>query len=435
MDIFTEYEFGGPIGALAVMLFSHFIVYYLWICLAFNDGAVLIPTSLTDWSSMLGYVREYASPTWWAAKIYLGFLLVEGIFGVTLPGFRTDGLPVRSEGWKRLPYLCNAFQSWWLTLIGVCAAQFMGWINMASIVDHHGELLTMSIIVADSLAIYVYLSAYITRKVNRASGNVLYDTFMGINLNPRIGILDIKLFCEVRISWMILFFLTFSAACKQYQDYGYVANSMIIMLIAHLYYCNACCKGEERILACFDIIHENFGWMLAFWNLAGVPFSYCFNSMFLARHAPLDLNWGYFAVCVVVLLFAAWIHDTGNSQKNTFRQVLDGTFVQRNTFPQLPWGVLKNPKYMQTECGSKILIDGWFKYARKLPYTADIAMALIWGMSCEFTHLLPYFYFIFFVGMISHRYFRDVDRMQKKYGKDYKRYCEIVPYVFVPGIY
>lgn len=378
---------------------------------------------------------QNAIPGKLAFAIYLGFLLFESLLAFILPGFVAYGLPVASLGGKKLKYVCNAFQSWWVTFIIVAVSQYMGWINMARIVDLHGQLLTVAVIVADILAVSVYVSAHLLNKVNRASGNLIYDFFMGINLNPRIGILDIKLFCEVRISWIILFFLTFSAACKQYQDYGYISNSMIIMIIAHLYYCNACCKGEQLILPSWDIIYENFGWMLSFWNLAGVPFSYCFASMFLARHAPLNHSWLYAGIVIAALLFASWVHDTGNAQKSTFRQIIDGTYRKRYTFPQLPWAKLENPKYLKTKSGSLLLIDGWYKYARKIHYTADIAMALIWGMSCGFTHFLPYFYFVFFFGMITHRYLRDVERMKNKYGEDYERYCKIVPWVFIPGIY
>ena len=39
------------------------------------------------------------------------------------------------------------------------------------------------------------------------SGNIIYDFFMGHELNPRIGPLDLKVFCELRpglIGWMML---------------------------------------------------------------------------------------------------------------------------------------------------------------------------------------------------------------------------------------
>ena len=48
------------------------------------------------------------------------------------------------------------------------------------------------------------------------------------------------------------------------------------MLIAHFIYANACQKGEECIPTSWDIFYEKWGWMLIYWNLAGVPFVYAF---------------------------------------------------------------------------------------------------------------------------------------------------------------
>jgi hypothetical protein len=43
----------------------------------------------------------------------------------------------------------------------------------------------------------------------------------------------------------------------------------------------------------------------------------------------------------------------------------DGNTRVRKTFPQLPGGTVKNPKFIQTKQGNKLLIDGWWAYARK----------------------------------------------------------------------
>ncbi len=56
----------------------------------------------------------------------------------------------------------------------------------------------------------------------RMSGSFIYDVFMGAALNPRIGPVDLKMWAEVRIPWVIVFFLAVSGACKQYEQYGAV---------------------------------------------------------------------------------------------------------------------------------------------------------------------------------------------------------------------
>lgn len=109
--------------------------------------------------------------------------------------------------------------------------------------------------------------------------------------------------------------------------------------------------------------YEKWGFMLIFWNLAGVPLSYCHCTIYLANHDPTEYHWNRFflAFLYAAYLFVYWVWDTTNSQKNRFRQQERGTMVTRNTFPQLPWQTVKNPKTLTAADGSKILVDGWCK--------------------------------------------------------------------------
>ena len=114
----------------------------------------------------------------------------------------------------------------------------------------------------------------------------------------------------------------------------------------------------------------------------------------------------------------------------------EGSFQPRPwAQPQLPWGTLHDPKVIVTKQGSKLLVGGWYQFARKIHYTADIVMALSWGLSCGLGHFLPFFYFFFFAGFLSTRSVRDNARCSKKYGADWTTYCETVAYVFIPGVY
>ena len=100
----------------------------------------------------------------------------------------------------------------------------------------------------------------------------------------------------------------------------------------------------------------------------------------------------------------------------------------------MPWGTLETPRYLNTKVGSRLLVDGWWRYARKIRYTADALMALSWGLICGFDSFLPYFYVMFFVVMILHRAHRDIARCKRKYGADWDRYTKEVPYLFVPKV-
>ena len=90
---------------------------------------------------------------------------------------------------------------------------------------------------------------------------------------------------------------------------------------------------------------------------------------------------------------------------------------------------------IETKAGTPLLVDGWWRYVRKPHYTADLGMAAAWGAACGFRSPLPWLYFLFFVAVLAHRAVRDIQRCSKKYGKDWQRYCERVPYTFLPGVF
>lgn len=112
-----------------------------------------------------------------------------------------------------------------------------------------------------------------------------------------------------------------------------------------------------------DMYYEKWGFMLIFWNLAGVPLSYCHCTIYLANHAPSMYRWNRFALVLFYAsyLFIYWVWDTSNSQKNHFRQEERGTHSERKAFPQLPWKTVKNPKKIETHTGDSLLVDGWCK--------------------------------------------------------------------------
>ena len=212
-----------------------------------------------------------------------------------------------------------------------------------------------------------------------------------------------------------------------------------------------------------DMYYEKLGFMLTFWNLAGVPLSYCHCTIYLANQAPSVYMWNRMALLslYVAYLFFYWIWDTANHQKNHFRQAEHGAYMYRNAFPQLPWQRIDNPKQIKTSTGDSIFMDGWCKssmgalpfqllpwpswtlliwcswvwadgYARKIHYTCDLFFALSWGLITGFQSPFPWFYPVFFTAMIIHRAVRDIQRCRIKYGEAWREYEKRVPYLFVP---
>ncbi|KAI7456604.1 Delta(24(24(1)))-sterol reductase [Hortaea werneckii] len=168
--------------------------------------------------------------------------------------------------------------------------------------------------------------------------------------------------------------------------------------------------------------------------MAGVPLSYCHCTIFIANHDPSEYAWSkpVLVFLYASYLFAYWVWDTGNSQKNMFRASERGYQQHRKTFPQLPWKEVKNPQKLTTESGDSILVDGWYKYARKIHYTCDLYFALCWGLITGFNSPFPWFYPVFFACMIVHRAYRDIQRCREKYGDVWVEYEKRCPYLFIP---
>jgi delta24(24(1))-sterol reductase len=176
--------------------------------------------------------------------------------------------------------------------------------------------------------------------------------------------------------------------------------------------------------------------MLIFWNLAGVPLSYCHCTLYLANHLDTVASYPFRTPFLIILftsyLFMYWVWDTTNSQKNRFRSQERGTLTERKSFPQLPWQTVKNPRTIKTKSGDSILVDGWYGYARKIHYTCDLYFALTWGLITGFNSPFPWFYPVFFSVMIVHRAYRDIQRCKVKYGDSWAEYERLVPYLFIP---
>jgi Delta24(24(1))-sterol reductase len=72
-----------------------------------------------------------------------------------------------------------------------------------------------------------------------ASGNFVYDTFMGIMKHPRIGRVQLKMMYDIRLPWALVFYVSLSCALKQSREQGYITASSWFMVLAHFLYANA----------------------------------------------------------------------------------------------------------------------------------------------------------------------------------------------------
>ncbi|KAJ3009266.1 C-24(28) sterol reductase [Thoreauomyces humboldtii] len=260
LDREIHLEFGGPIGVSFMMLFFPTLMYYFWICIEFNDGHLEHPDSFGNIKSWfqdnLLRVAEHACPNWFAIITYTAFTVVQFALAAVMPGPVVKGMPVPSLGFKQLSYLCNGVACWYATLILSAVLHFTGVLSLGRIIDNFGPIMTVSVIAGFAITIATYLYAVLSGDTHRMSGYMMYDMFMGAVLNPRVLTVDLKMWAEIRIPWVLLFYLTVSAAVKEHETTGSVRPEVWFMVLAHFLYVNACMKGEECIPTTWDIFYE-----------------------------------------------------------------------------------------------------------------------------------------------------------------------------------
>jgi protein-S-isoprenylcysteine O-methyltransferase Ste14 len=389
------------------------LVYYLWMCLAYNHGQLMLPS--------LDLLGRVPMPTATAFAIVIGWVLFQALLQVYAPGKWVEGTPLRDG--SRLKYKMNGWFAWWFTWAALALGAWLQLFSPTVLADQFGPLLTAANIVTYLFALYLYWHGKaLATPQERVTGNAIYDFWLGTALNPRIGNFDLKLFCEARpglIGWVAI---DLSLAAKQYELHGLVTTPMILVCFFHFWYVADYYLHEEAILTTWDIKHENFGFMLAWGDLVWVPFTYTIQAYYLVEHTH-DLPW-WGTAAIVVLNFTGYaIFRGANIQKHQFRKN-----------PAEPiWG--KAPQYIRTRRGSLLLTSGWWGLSRHMNYFGDLLMGLAWCLPCLFGSPLPYFYIFYFTLLLVHRERRDHEMCAVRYGSDWETYCRKVPNRIIPGVY
>ena len=407
-------HFGGPIGTGLTLVLLPLVVLYLAYADRFQFNILEIPAtaqiSAPDPTTVLS-----------CFLIILGWVVLQAILYLLPVGSRATGI-LLSNG-QRLSYNINGLFAFLVSHL-VLLFCFILQIDIVYIFTYYFELAIASIIFSLLLSVYLYLRSFgedLLLAEGGDSGIMVYDFFIGRELNPRIGDLDLKFFFELRpglIGWIIL---DYSCLLYQYQTYGFVTPSIVLTVFFHFIYCLDAFVYEDANLSMMDITTDGFGYMLAFGDVSWVPFVFSIQTRFLAIY-PVELSTPFILATLILWLCGYYIFRTSNSIKNGFRQ--NPNAPEYRSIITIP-----------TERGTKLIVSGLWGICRHPNYLGDLMMGLAWCLSCGFSHLLPYFYILYFSIFIVHRELRDASMCQKKYGKDWDTYCKAVPYRIFPYLY
>ncbi|XP_029281171.1 delta(14)-sterol reductase LBR isoform X2 [Cottoperca gobio] len=412
----TPLDFGGKIGAYFWLLFLPAWVLFLLLQVNLEDP------SLANFPPPLPPLEAF-----WDVQA-LGFVILWILFQAVLyilpVGKLSEGMPLRSG--ERLKYRTNGFFAIVVSSVAVAAAMHKGF-DLTYIHSHFLQLTAASFIISILLSTYLYVRSHYAAPEQLAlggsSGNVVYDFFKGHELNPRIKNFDLKFFCEMRpglIGWCLINFAMALAEMK-HQGLNAPSHSMILVNLFQLLYVVDGLWNEEAILTTMDLMHDGFGFMLAFGDLVWVPFTYTLQAYYLVSW-PNPLSLPALGAIVTLKLVGFYIFRKSNSEKNAFRRNPSDTRLSH----------LRN---IPTATGKSLLVSGWWGVVRHPNYLGDLLMALAWSLPCGFSHLLPWYYMIYFIILLVHRDSRDMSECRRKYGSAWDEYCRTVRYRIIPRVY
>lgn len=407
-------HFGGPFGAGALVFVVPALTFYLWSAVTQHEGQLWLPRSLDEIAAM------FPAPSVRAAAILVTWLSLQIALGVALPGKVLDGAPLPNG--ERLKYRLNGLVSFGVSMALLVAGLVTGVIRATAIVAELGPLLTLSTLAAFAQASWLYVWGRRRGALERSSGNVPYDFFMGTVLNPRFGLFDLKFFFESHIGMGTWGALAVILPAAELEQTGSLSLPMIVVSACQLLYITDFFVFESNLLSMLDIIYENYGFMLVHAFLVWMPFNFTLQQQYLLAQ-PQELPIWAAALIVALNLTGYVIFRDSNLQKQRFRRD-----------PTRPvWG--KPPEVLKTKRGTALLVSGWWGLARHTNYLGDLMMAAAWCLTCGFTSVVPYFYFLYFAPLLLDRERRDHKLCKEKYGEDWDAYCKRVPYRIVPWLY
>ncbi|KAL6486032.1 hypothetical protein MHYP_G00054240 [Metynnis hypsauchen] len=412
----TELEFGGRFGVLFWLLFLPVMVLALLILCAQEDASLLkFPLAPPPLHSL------------WDCQVFgivLLWLLFQAVLSLLPIGKVVEGMPLKNG--KTLKYRINGFYALIISAMAIGAASYHE-VDLSYIHGHFLQFYTSALIISVLLSIYLFIRSRRAAVDDLApagnSGYVFYDFFMGRELNPRIKDFDIKFFCEMRpglIGWLVINFGMLLAEMK-HKNLDTPSPAMLLVNGFQLLWVADGLWHEEKLLTMMDIVYDGFGFMLAFGDLAWVPFTFTCQAYYLAGH-PSDLSVFWIVAIIIMNVVGYYIFRKANSQKYAFR---------RN--PSDP--ALSHLKTIPTATGKSLIVSGLWGFVRHPNYLGDLIMALAWSLSCGFNHAIPYFYLIYLILLLVHRNARDERQCRKKYGLAWGEYCKAVRYRIFPGIY
>lgn len=377
-------------------------------------GVASFLRDVTEPCPLLGF------PSWHTAAILLGYLFALAFLDQVLPGRIVPGAVLEDKSRKH--YKCNGLLSLLLLLAALIVGAKMGFLTLVVIAEKGGQLLSTTLAFCLLVSLMIYIAGCKSRSKSASlrphlTGNFLHDWWFGVQLNPSFLGIDLKFF-TIKAGMMGWFFLNLSIAARRFQNEGSLTLAMILYQAFSMIYVLDYFWFEEFMTSTWDIIAENFGFMLIFGDLAWIPFTFSIQGWWLLTHEA-ELTRVAAALNVVIFILGFAVFRGANKQKHVFKKDPNS----------LIWG--RPPKTV----GGKLLVSGYWGIARHCNYLGDIIVAFSLSLPCGASSPVPYFYPLYLFTLLLWRERRDEARCKEKYRDLWEEYCKAVPWRIFPYLY
>ena len=377
----VHYEFGGPVGAMGIMIFLPLVALLLnEVCEAPAADGGPPRCAITDFPARLATrlaSGAAAAQFGWdrlgtASVVMVAYFVTVLALHVVLPGAIETGAQLKDG--SKLKYKLNALLVLLVSVPGFLALCMLGVVDPIYVYDNVAPLMVSGIALSYAGSAWLYIGARrrgesVMLAEGGKTGNLLYDFFIGHELNPRISVgipgfqseIDLKEWCELTPGLLAWLLLDICCAFKQFAVHGYVSNAMALVIAFHGLYVLDALYLEKAILTTMDITTDGFGFMLVFGDLIWVPFTYSLQARYLAMF-PSDLSLPALAAILALKSIGYLTFRGSNNQKNAFRSL--GHDHPAN----------KHIEYINTDRGTRLMVSGWWGIARHINYTGDWIM-------------------------------------------------------------
>lgn len=380
------------------------------------------------WTTLM----EIWRPVFWGTPTAWTIIAVFAAFELTLmrilPGKTFRG-PITAGGHVPV-YKANGVAAFAVSIAAFCIATFGLNLFPASIIyDNFGGLLGALNIFSLAFCAMLYLKGRFAPSGpdHSTTGNVIFDYYWGTELYPRVMGWDVKMFTNCRFGMMGWSLTILSFAAKQHALYG-LSDSMLVAVAIQLVYIAKFFWWETGYLSSLDIMHDRAGFYICWGCLVWIPGVYTSHTLYLVHH-PNQLGVVLASMIFMAGVASVFMNYAADAQRQRVRALNGKCKV---------WGkepVLITANYRTVDGTPKqsiLLASGWWGISRHFHYVPELLCAFFWSVPALFDNFLPYFYVSFLTVLLVHRAYRDDARCSAKYGKDWQRYCDVVPGKLLP---